>query len=73
LALGLGNLANALDPALIVIGGGLVRAGTVLMGPARRAFVDMVEGHDTRRGLRLEAAALGEEAGAIGAALLGCS
>ena len=73
LALGLGNLANALDPALIVIGGGLVRAGTVLMEPARRAFVEMVEGHNTRPGLMLEAAALGEQAGAIGAALLGCS
>jgi glucokinase len=71
LALGLANLANLIDPAMVVIGGGLVRAGAVLMDPARRAFAAMVEGHEARPGLGLEAAALGEEAGAIGAALLG--
>jgi glucokinase len=73
LALGLANLANVLDPGIIVIGGGLVEAGEVLMAPARRSFVALVERYSARRGLRLEAAALGEQAGAIGAALLGAA
>jgi glucokinase len=71
LVLGLGNLTDLLDPAMVVIGGGLIRAGEVLMEPTRRAFAEMVEGYDARTGLVLRAAALGETAGAIGAALLG--
>ena len=37
LALGLANLANALDPSVIVLGGGLIEAERVVMGrgPAR--------------------------------------
>jgi glucokinase len=70
LALGLANLTNLLDPEMVVIGGGLIRAGEVLMAPARRAFVDLVEGHAVRAGLSLQAAGLGEQAGAIGAGLL---
>ncbi|HET9060966.1 MAG TPA: ROK family protein [Acidimicrobiales bacterium] len=68
-ALGLANLANALDPAAIIIGGGLVEAGAVLMGPVRNAFSELVEG-PRARAVRLVPAALGERAGAVGAALL---
>ncbi len=69
LALGLANLANAFDPAVIVLGGGLIAAGDVLVEPVRAAFADLVEAAD-ERGVTIEAAALGERAGAIGAALL---
>ena len=68
-ALGLANLANALDPELIVIGGGLITAGDVLMIPTRRAFRELVEAPEARPRLRVVAAALGASAGAIGAAL----
>jgi glucokinase len=70
LALGLANLANILDPAMIVLGGGLVDAGEVLLRPTRRAFTELVEAADVRSHVRIEAAALGSDAGAIGAALL---
>jgi glucokinase len=69
-ALGLANLANALDPELIVVGGGLITAGDVLIGPTRRAFVELVEAPFARAPLRIEAAHLGSAAGAIGAGLL---
>jgi glucokinase len=69
LALGLANLANILDPAVIVLGGGLIQAGDVLLGPVRAAFAALVEAGE-ERGVRIEAAALGERAGAIGAALV---
>jgi glucokinase len=72
-ALGLANLTNALDPEIIVLGGGLVDAGDVLIEPTRRAFTDLVEAPSARAGIRIEAAALGAEAGAIGAALLAAS
>lgn len=69
LALGLANLANALDPRLIVLGGGLIEAADVLLQPTRRAFADLVAAPTARVGLRIVPAALGSRAGAIGAGL----
>jgi glucokinase len=70
LALGLANLANIFDPDCFVLGGGLIEAGTVLMEPTRAAFGDLVEAVKHRPEIRILPAALGERAGAIGAALL---
>ncbi|HZT65271.1 MAG TPA: ROK family protein [Acidimicrobiales bacterium] len=70
LAVGLANLANAFDPEVIVVGGGLVVTADLLLGAARRHFSAMVEAPDLRPPVRLEAALLGERAGAIGAAAL---
>jgi len=70
LALGLANLTALLDPERIVVGGGLAAAGEVLMAPARQAFSSLVEGREARPPVSIHQAALGEEAGAIGAALL---
>jgi glucokinase len=70
LALGLANLANVLDPACFVLGGGLIASGEVLMGAARAAFADLVEAVEHRTPIDILPAALGERAGAIGAGLL---
>ena len=70
LALGLANLANAFDPELIVIGGGLTEAGDLLLPTIREEFALLVEAGTERPPIRIEAAALGERAGAIGAAVL---
>jgi glucokinase len=69
-ALGLSNLANALDPELIVVGGGLISAGEVLIEPTRRAFADLVEAAAVREPVQIKPAVLGSQAGAIGAGLL---
>ena len=69
-ALGLANLANAFDPQAFVVGGGLVEAGDVLLDPVRRSFASLVEAADHRPPVEILPAALGEHAGAIGAALL---
>ncbi len=69
-ALGLANLANALDPSLIVLGGGLITAGDVLIEPTRQAFAALVEAPFARAQVKVEPAVLGAQAGAIGAALL---
>jgi glucokinase len=73
LALGLANLANVFDPEMFVIGGGLLRAGDVLFEPTRAAFADLVEAADRRPPIGIVPAALGERAGAIGAAALACT
>lgn len=69
-ALGLANLTNVLDPEAIVIGGGLVRSGDTLLEPVRRWYERRLYATDRRPPPRLLAASLGEQAGAIGAALL---
>jgi glucokinase len=66
---GLANLAAVLDPECFVLGGGLVRAGDLLLDAARAAFRELVEGGDRRPLAAVVPAALGERAGAVGAAL----
>ena len=70
LALGLANLANVLDPSVFVLGGGLVDALDLVIEPVRTAFDDLVEGRPGRPEVMISVAALGERAGAVGAALL---
>src|SRR5207248_8744832 len=70
LALGLANLANTFDPEMLVLGGGLATAGELLLEPARAAFVDLVEAVEHRPPIDIVTAQLGEQAGAIGAALI---
>lgn len=71
LALGLANLANVLDPELVVIGGGLVLAGDALLDMVRSAFTAQVEAAAARPEIPIVAAQLGELGGAVGAAALG--
>ncbi|MBX7446167.1 ROK family glucokinase [Arthrobacter sp. MAHUQ-56] len=68
LGLGLANLAAALDPGLFVIGGGLCSAGDLLVEPARKAFSRNLTGRGFRPAAGIELAALGPNAGLIGAA-----
>ncbi|MGI8810274.1 MAG: ROK family protein [Acidimicrobiales bacterium] len=69
-ALGLANLANAFDPQAFVLGGGLIEAGDLLLGPVRTAFADLLTGAAHRPAIAIVPAGLGEHAGAIGAACL---
>ena len=69
-ALGLANLAMVLDPAVFVVGGGLVRAGEMLLGPVRRELEAALPGAGNRPGVAVVPAELGERAGAVGAASL---
>jgi glucokinase len=69
-ALGIGNLLAILDSSLVVIGGGLVEAGDLLIDPVRRALPERMMAPEERADVRVVAAELGEQAGAVGAALL---
>lgn len=69
LGIALASIVNLLDPEIIVIGGGISRAGELVLGPARATM--------RRRSMRLEGreipvvpAALGDDAGVIGASFL---
>lgn len=68
LGLGLANLGAALDPGTFVIGGGLGAAGRLLIEPARRTFERNLTGRGFRPAAAIKAAALGPDAGLVGAA-----
>jgi glucokinase len=70
LGVGTANLVAALDPQVVVIGGGVSAAGDRLLDPARAALQRTLVGVDHRVVPRLVAAELGPEAGMVGAALL---
>ncbi|MCL2562467.1 MAG: ROK family protein [Oscillospiraceae bacterium] len=68
-AVGLANLINVLDPAVIVIGGGISAQGEAILAPIREILAEYVLGGVLR--CKVVAATLGNDAGIIGAALLG--
>ena len=65
---GIANLAAALDPDLVVIGGGVSAAGDLLLLPARQMFARTLTGRGFRQQARLELAHFRNDAGLIGAA-----
>ncbi|HEX6330680.1 MAG TPA: ROK family protein [Actinomycetota bacterium] len=67
---GIAGLVNVLDPQIVVVGGGAIRAGDLLLEPARAAFQSSVEGFHHRPPVPIVAAVLGNDAGAVGAASL---
>ncbi|WP_256839999.1 ROK family glucokinase [Ornithinimicrobium faecis] len=68
LGVGLANLAAALDPGRIVVGGGVSEAGDLLLEPAREMFGRRLTGRGHRPVAPILAAELGPLAGMIGAA-----
>jgi glucokinase len=65
---GLASIAAVLDPSVFVIGGGVSAAGDLLIAPAREEFALSLTGRGFRPLARVAAAALGPDAGLIGAA-----
>lgn len=65
---GSASVAALLDPALIVIGGGVGAAGDLLLGPARKAFGEQLSARGHRPEAAIVLAAMGNDAGIVGAA-----
>jgi glucokinase len=65
---GLADLAAVLDPGCFVIGGGVSEAGELLLAPARAAFGKGLTGGHHRPQAEIRRAALGSDAGLVGAA-----
>lgn len=62
----LGGLVNVLSPQVIVIGGGLINTGDLLFDPLHRALAEIAFAVPLQR-TRLVTAALGTDAGLVGA------
>ena len=67
LACGIASMVNVVDPEVVIVGGGIAEAGPALFEPLAR-FLDAVEWRPHGRGVRVVPAALGDAAGALGAA-----
>jgi len=67
---GMVSLVNLFDPEVFIIGGGVAAAGDFLLEPLRTRLPRMVSFTDADQA-RIELATLGNDAGIIGAAMLG--
>lgn len=67
---GLASICAVLDPALVVIGGGVVDAGALLLDPTADAFAAHLIGRGHRPSPEVVAASLGNDAGLVGVATL---
>ena len=65
---GIASLTAVLDPAVVVIGGGVSEAGDLLLEPIRAHYRANLTGRHYRPELEVRAALLGNKAGMIGAA-----
>jgi glucokinase len=69
LGVAISSFVNIFNPQVVVIGGGVMAAGDLLLEPARATVAARALG-PAREGVRILPAALGTEAGMIGAAAL---
>jgi len=65
---GIASLAAVLDPPVVVVGGGVSAAGSLLLEPAQDALIRRLPAATHRSNPQLRLAELGNEAGMIGAA-----
>lgn len=68
LGVGMAVAVTVLDPAIVVVGGGVSAAGDLLLDPARQSLADALPGGRSRPVPKVVLAALGPDAAIIGAA-----
>jgi len=68
LGAGIASLVAVLDPACVVIGGGVIDAGEILLAPTRAAMDRSIPFTGKRPAPRIVAAELGNDAGLVGVA-----
>jgi glucokinase len=68
LGVAMADLAQSLDPQILVVGGGVVDAGDLLMTPTRTTYRDQLEQRGRFPVADVVAAETGNDAGVVGAA-----
>lgn len=69
LGMGIANLVSVLNPEMIVLGGGLMQAPDLFLGPIQRGMREWAQPVAAQQ-VRIELTQLGEDAGLLGAARL---
>lgn len=67
---GCASLAAVLDPEAFVVGGGVIAAGDLMLAPARASYAEHLPARGHRPVAPIVAAAMGNDAGIVGAAAL---
>lgn len=70
LGVGIASVVNALDPEIVVVGGGVAALGEDLLGPAIASSTERIMGQAHRRLPPVVPTALGGQGGLVGAGLL---
>lgn len=70
LGVALANIANLIDPEIFIIGGSVVNSGDLFLGEARKQMKKYIMNTEAKKKIKIVKTKLGENAGAIGAALL---
>ncbi|MDO4562982.1 MAG: ROK family protein [Clostridia bacterium] len=70
LGTGLINIANIFQPEVLMVGGGVSHEGEYILEPIRKSMTELVHSRFSDRQTKLCMAALGNDAGIIGAAFL---
>lgn len=65
---GIADICATLDPSVVVIGGGVSEVGEMMLAPARVRYAEVLTGRGYRPQIDILGAALGAEAGLVGAA-----
>jgi glucokinase len=65
---GLADIVQVVDPEVIVVGGGVIEAGELLMGPTRDAFMEQLAARGRLPVAPVVPAEMGNTAGVVGAA-----
>ncbi|MFI7589462.1 ROK family glucokinase [Spongisporangium articulatum] len=65
---GVAQMCAVFDPVMVVVGGGVAEAGELLIGPARRTYLENLTGAANRPHAEVVTARMGNDAGIIGAA-----
>lgn len=68
LGMGLADMVQILDPEVLVVGGGVVEAGDLLLGPTQRSFVEALGQRGKLPVAEIRPAEMGNTAGMVGAA-----
>ena len=68
---GITNIINIFQPAVVCIGGGVSRAGDALLLPLREKTAQRIYSKNSKRNTKIVLAELDNDAGVLGAALLG--
>ncbi len=70
LAEGIANIINILQPELVCIGGGVSKAGEMLLTPVKEKVARLIFSKNSAKNTEIELARLDNDAGIIGAAML---